>query len=118
MPATVSAVSSYAKVLGFGMLFLACMRRSAAKANEDHFDNLSLGIYLLMLHLKPLLLIQKVNPIKWFLWLSWGLPIIPVGLWAILAPYNCKNGYSYDQNDSNRVRILSNMETSPKKCVK
>jgi len=58
-----------------------------------------------MLHLKPLLLIQKFNPIKWFLWLSWGLPIIPVLLWATLAPYNCKNGYSYDPDDSNK-RII------------
>lgn len=60
------------------------------------------GIYLVMLHLKPLLLIQKFNPMKWFLWLSWGLPIIPVGLWATLAPYNCINGYSYDRDDSYR----------------
>ena len=31
MPTAVSVVSGFSKVLGSGMLFMACMRRSAAK---------------------------------------------------------------------------------------
>lgn len=66
------------------------------------------GLYLILLQQRPTVLFERINPLRWFVGVSWILPSVIVSIWAIVMLNRADGQFNCFDTDS--TIIVSELE--------